>query len=400
MAGRTFPDGFSWGTATAAHQVEGGNWNNDWWAWEHNPEAQCEEPSGDACDQYHLYPNDIALLAQLGFDNYRFSVEWSRIEPEEGEFSTAALDHYRRVCATCLEHGVDPVVTYHHFTTPRWLADRSGWELPEAVDRFARFCERTSAHIGDLVSRSCTINEPNIVAFIGYRLGFFPPGVVDADRFRTVREHFIESHRKAYDAIKSGPSEGPVGLTLSMADFQAVGDGTPDGDAKAVENRDRARKAMEDRYLEEVRGDDFIGVQTYTRERVGVEGALGPEPGVELTQMNYEFWPEALEATIRRAWEVTEQVPVLVTENGCSGEDDARRIEYVRRALGCVLDCLDDGIDVLGYTYWSLLDNFEWAYGYRPQFGLIAVDRATQQRQPKPSAEWLGQIARANALPT
>jgi beta-glucosidase len=399
MAGRTFPDGFTWGTATAAHQVEGGNWNNDWWAWEHAPDSQCEEPSGDACDQYHLYPQDVALLAQLGFDNYRFSVEWSRIEPEDGEFSVAALDHYRRVCASCLERGIDPVVTFHHFTTPRWLADRGGWELPEVVDRFARFCERTSAHIGDLVARSCTINEPNIVAFIGYRLGFFPPGVADADRFRTVREHFIEAHRKAYDAIKSGPGDGPVGLTLSMADFQAVGDGTPDGDAKATANRDRARTAMEDRYLETVRGDDFIGVQTYTRDRVGVDGELGPEPGVELTQMNYEFWPEALEATIRRAWEVTDHVPVLVTENGCSGEDDPRRIEYVRRALEGVLNCLDDGVDVLGYTYWSLLDNFEWAYGYRPRFGLVAVDRETQQRRPKPSAAWLGSVARANALP-
>jgi beta-glucosidase len=156
---------------------------------------------------------------------------------------------------------------------------------------------------------------------------------------------------------------------------------------------------MEDRYLEQVRGDDFIGVQTYTRDRIGVDGQpLGPEDGVEVTEMNYEFWPEALGATIARAWEVTEHVPVIVTENGYSGPDDTRRIEYVRRALHSVLDCLDDGIDVGGYTYWSLLDNFEWAYGYRPKFGLVAVDRATQERTLKPSARYLGGIAQANVL--
>jgi beta-glucosidase len=399
MAERRFPDGFTWGTATAAHQVEGQNWNNDWWMWEHDSASSCEEPSGDACDQYHLFERDIALMAQLGLDNYRFSIEWSRIEPEEGEFSIAALDHYRRVCAACLAHGIEPVVTYHHFTNPRWFAATGGWESEVAADRFARFCERASGHLGDLVARSCTINEPNIVAFIGYRLGFFPPGVTDADRFRVVRDHFIEAHRQAYDAIKSGPGAGPVGLTLSMADFQAAGDGTPDGDERAQVARDRARRAMEDRYLEAVRGDDFIGVQTYTRDRIGPDGQpRGPEAGVELTQMNYEFWPEALGATVRRAWEVTVQLPVIVTENGYSGVDDTRRVEYVRRALTSILDCIDDGVDVRGYTYWSLLDTFVWAYGYRPRFGIVSVDRSTQERTVKPSARYLGAIARANAL--
>jgi beta-glucosidase len=185
-----------------------------------------------------------------------------------------------------------------------------------------------------------------------------------------------------------------------MADFQAVGDGTPEGDERALAMRDRARRAMEDRYLEACRGDDFVGVQTYTRDRIGPEGApLGPEEGVETTQMNYEFWPQALAATIRRAWEVTDHVPVLVTENGYSGDDDTRRIAYVRQALEGVLDCVDEGIDVRGYTYWSLLDNFEWAYGYRPRFGIVGVDRATQERTVKPSARFLGEIARTGMLP-
>jgi beta-glucosidase len=154
----TFPEGFLWGTATAAHQVEGGNWNNDWWAWEHAPDTPCKEPSGDACDHWDRYPDDIALLADLGFGVYRFSLEWSRIEPEEDEWSRVALDHYRRMCATCREHGLTPVVTFHHFTTPRWLAARGGLENPETAERFGRFCERATGALGDLIDWACTIN--------------------------------------------------------------------------------------------------------------------------------------------------------------------------------------------------------------------------------------------------
>jgi beta-glucosidase len=392
---RHFPDGFWWGAATAAHQVEGGNWNNDWWMWEHAEGTPCIEPSGDAVDQYHRYAADLALLADLGFDNYRFSIEWSRIEPEDGEFSVAALDHYVRVCEAARAVGLDPVVTYRHFTTPRWLANQGGWESPIVVDRFARFCERAAAHLGDRVARACTINEPNIVTFVGWVLGFFPPGKQDGQAAKQVSANFVAAHRAAYDAIKGAGFAGPVGLTLSMSDYQAE----PADDPAAVAQRDEARRLMEDVFLESVRGDDFIGVQTYSRTRFGAHGMLGPEDGVPVVDiMGYEFWPEALAATIRRAWEVTGGVPVIVTESGLSATDDTQRIEYVRRALTGVLDCLDEGIDVRGYTYWSLLDNFEWAYGYGPQFGLVAVDRATQQRTAKPSARWLGGVARSNAL--
>jgi beta-glucosidase len=385
-----FPDGFIWGTATAAHQVEGGNWNNDWWAWEHDPASPCVEPSGDGCDHWHRYPDDIAMLARLGFGAYRFSLEWSRIEPEPGEFSVAALDHYRRMCATCHELGLIPVVTFHHFTTPRWVATQGGWADPQTADRFARYCERAAAHLGDLIGWACTINEPNIVATMGYLAGVFPPGHRDADLRRRVNDVLIDAHGKAAAALRSGPGSAPVGLCLAMSDYQAV-DG---GEAR----RDRIRLNMEDVYLEAARQDDFIGVQTYSRTRVGPEGALGPEDGVETTLMGYEFWPEALEATIRRAWTMTDGTPVVVTENGIGTDDDTRRIVYVERALAGVRRALDDGIDIRGYFYWSALDNFEWVLGYRPTFGLIAVDRATFARMPKPSAAWLGAIARANAV--
>jgi beta-glucosidase len=389
-----FPEGFRWGTATAAHQVEGNNVNNDWWEWEHRENTVCVEPSGDACDQYHLYPEDLRLLAALGFDNYRFSIEWSRIEPEEGHFSKAAIDHYRRVCGACLGNGIDPVVTFHHFTTPRWATADGGWHDDRIVDRFTRFCEFATEQLGDLITRACTINEPNVVSYIGYQVGVFPPGLLDADLWRRAYENMIAAHRQSYDAIKGGRGDFPVGLTLSMSDYQAV----PADDDKAVRTRDTIRHFAEDIFLEPCRGDDFIGVQTYSRTRIGPEGDLGGEDGVPVLAMGYEFYPQALEATIRRAWEVTDHVPVLVTENGIGTDDDEQRLAYVRTALDGVATCLDDGIDVLGYTYWSLLDNFEWAFGYGPRFGIVDVDRTTQARRPKPSARWLGDVARNNGL--
>lgn len=391
---RFFPEGFRWGTATAAHQVEGNNINNDWWEWEHRPDTMCAEPSGDACDQYHLYPEDLRMAAGLGFDNYRFSVEWSRIEPEQGCFSKAALDHYRRVCAACLAVGLEPVVTFHHFTTPTWATSHGGWHDDRIVDRFGRFCEVAVDHLGDLIGRACTINEPNVVSFMGYGMGFFPPGTVDDELLARATENMILAHGRAREVLKAGRGNFPVGLTLSMSDYQAV----PDTDEAALAERDRVRHSFEDVFLEACRGDDFIGVQTYTRTRVAAEGPLGPQDGVPVLVMGYEYWPEALEASIRRAWEVTGHVPVLVTENGIGTDDDAQRVDYVRTALGGVANCLDDGIDVLGYTYWSLLDNFEWIFGYGPRFGLVEVDRRTQRRVPKPSATWLGSVARTNML--
>jgi beta-glucosidase len=386
----TFPEPFLWGTATAAHQIEGGNVNNDWWAMEHDPTSGCAEVSGDACDSFNRYPEDIALIADLGLGAYRFSLEWSRIEPEEGEFSQVALDHYRRMAATCHEHGVVPVVTFHHFTHPRWLAAAGTWEAPHAPDRFARFCEKATEHLGDLIGIACTLNEPNVVATMGWRLGVFPPRVRDRGRRDTVNAAMVSAHRKAVEAIRSGPGDFPVGMTVSMTDYQLQ----PGGEEWLA----RLRGPIEDVFLEATGGDDFIGVQTYTRMRVGPDGAWPSEDGVRTTQMGYEVWPESLEATVRRATEVTGGLPVYVTENGIGTDDDPLRIEYVSRALAGVRTCLDDGIDVRGYFYWSLLDNFEWVLGYGPTFGLVAVDRTTFERRPKPSASWFGGVARANGL--
>jgi len=399
----TFPPAFLWGTATAAHQVEGGNVYNDNWVMEHVPGSSYVESSGDACDHYHRYREDIALLADLGFNLYRFSLEWSRIEPEEGEFSLAQLDHYLLMLATCHEHGITPMVTFHHFTSPRWLAAAGGWEAQDTPEKFARFCERAMSHLGDLLPLACTLNEVNIgTAMSAARTEpWFEAAAraVSSDTLRFTpfvyadsklgRETILAAHRRAVEAIKSGPGRCEVGLTLAMSKIQAG----PGGEEMAA----HMRRELQDVYLEETRGDDFIGVQTYSRQRFGPDGPLGPEAGVELTQMAYEFWPEALEATIRYASAGT-GLPVIVTENGIATGDDTRRIAYIERALRGVAACLRDGLDVRGYTYWSALDNFEWKAGYRPTFGLIAVDRRRQERTVKPSARWLGRIAQVHGF--
>ena len=251
-----FPDGFLWGTATAAHQIEGGNWNNDWWAFEHQPGSGVLEPSGDACDSFHRWPEDADLVAELGFATYRFSVEWSRIEPEEGEFSQAAIDHYRRMCDGLRERGIDPVVTFHHFTNPRWVAAQGGWERAATADRFARFCERVAGQLGDSMTRACTINEPNIVSFMGWGMGMFPPGQTEIGKVPAINAIFVDAHRKAVDAIRAGAPGVPVGLTLAMSEWAAVEGGEA--------NLERFRRQMEDVFLEATEGDDFIGVQTYS----------------------------------------------------------------------------------------------------------------------------------------
>ena len=169
-----FPNGFLWGTATAAHQVEGNNINSDFWVMEHVPGTMFAEPSGDACDHYHRYRDDIALLVELGFNTYRFSVEWARIEPEEGCFSRASLEHYRRMLTACHEHGLTPMITFHHFTSPRWLIAAGGWESKETPAKFARYCERTTRYLGDLIGAACTINEANIGAIL-VNAGHMPP---------------------------------------------------------------------------------------------------------------------------------------------------------------------------------------------------------------------------------
>lgn len=373
-----------------AHQVEGNNVLNDWWEFEHREDTPCVEPSLDACDFYHLYPEDIKLAKSLGFNTFRFSVEWSRIEPDEGYFSRAELNHYRRVLGCIKDEGMDTNVTFHHFSTPIFATRNGTFQDPLIVDRFAKYVEATSKVLGDLIDFAVTINEPNIVAVMGYRLGMFPPGVSDKDARLEATRNLIKAHSIGFELIKSANSRTKAGLALSMSDYQAAEGGE--------ERLEKIRGIMEDVYLENVRNNDFIGVQTYSRTRIAKSG-VHIRPELNVTEMGYEIYPEALGATIRRAHSMT-GLPVLVTENGISpvDDDDEIRVSFISKAVETVYKAIAEGIPVLGYTYWSLLDNFEWVLGYRPHFGLVAVDRESFARKVKPSGYFLGEIATKNEI--
>ncbi len=379
-----FPTGFLWGTATASHQIEGGNTNNDWWAFEHAPGTPVAEPSGDACDSWNRWEEDLDLVSAMGLNAYRFSLEWSRIEPEPGEFSTAALDHYKAICAGARDRGILPVVTFHHFTSPRWVAAEGAFEWDETPARFADYVARAADHLGDEIGMACTINEPNVVTMMGYVLGAFPPGVAsDFGRFAAANETMVAAHRGAVEALRAAPGDYPVGLTLSMAELIAE-----EGGEAA---RDEFQASMEDVFLDATGGDDFIGVQCYSNFRFGPKGIVAPPAGARTTPMGYEYWPQCVGATVRRAAAVT-GLPVVVTENGISAADDAERIEYVRSALVSLHEVMAEGVDVRGYVLWSLLDNFEWTLGYSQQFGLVEVDRRTFARTPKPSSSFYADV--------
>jgi len=399
-----FPQGFIWGSATAAHQVEGGNVNSDCWALEHATPSLFREPSGDGVDQYHRFADDVAILAGLGLGAYRFSIEWARIEPEDGFFSQAALDHYQRCIDACLARGVAPALTFHHFTLPLWQARQGGFTSPDFADRFARYCEHAAGALSGFTI-ACTINELNLPLFIRDPvLRRYAGARVEAaqailggslDHFflftprAAVLDQGLKAHAKGREAIKASHPNCKVGVTLAIQDEQAE----PGAEALSQQRRNDYYGVC----MDGAAGDDFIGVQTYSRVVAKRDGSVGPEAGHPVTMMGYEDRPQALAATCRWTWERT-KTPIIVTENGWAGDDDNRRAAFVGEALVALHEAMADGVDVRGYFYWSLLDNFEWLSGYGPKFGLIGVDRSTQRRAIKPSAVALGEVARANAI--
>ena len=380
-----WPPGFAWGTATSAYQIEGGGSNTDWWRFERTEGSGVEDVCGDACDSWHRFEEDLDILVSLGLTSYRFSIEWARIEPRPGEISHEALDHYRAVLESCRARDIVPTVTLHHFTLPLWVADAGGFESPDIVEWLTSYARVVGEALGDLIAMACTINEPNIVAVMGYLLGVWPPGVADWSRFVEINKTLRACHVAMRDALLDGPGNFPIGLALSMQEYEALPGG---GDVVAM-----IVTEMEDNYLAAVSGDDFIGVQCYTKLQFGPEG-LVDNPEGERTEMGYLFWPECVEYTVRRA-AYASGLPVVVTENGIGTDDDDQRIRYLEGALAGVRNLLDEGVDVRGYFQWSLLDNFEWAFGYRPKFGLVGVDRTTKTRTPKPSAAWYAAATKA-----
>lgn len=394
----TFPSSFLWGAATAAHQIEGNNVNSNWWQEEHRPGTSIVEPSGDAADSYHRYREDMRIAADLGLNSYRFSIEWSRIEPERGFVSRAEVDHYRRMVEAAREFGLEPIVTLMHFTVPRWFARDGFWRAADAAELFARYTEAALPVVSDGVRYVCTINEPNIAAMLAggedaHNLVAY--GLPNPDL--AVADALLAAHRRSREVLASVPGIRS-GWTVATQAFTPALDADGEPEPGALAKLREYGHPRDDWYLEAARGDDFVGVQAYTRTFIGPEGPRPVAEGVETTLTGWEFFPPAAELGVRAAWQLSGGVPVMVTENGIATADDSRRIAYTDAALRQLHTVFDDGIELLGYQHWSLLDNYEWASGYRPTFGLVAWDRETFARTPKPSAHWYGGVARAGGL--
>jgi beta-glucosidase len=392
------PGNFLWGAATAPHQIEGNNTNSDFWASEQAMPGM--ERSGDACDSYHRYDEDMRLLADAGLNAYRFGVEWARIEPEPGLVSRAELAHYRRMIDTALGYGLTPVVTLHHFTSPRWFADEGGWTGEHAVTRFRAYVETVTEILGG-VEWVCTMNEPNMLALIttmarrtddpdwqsptvdeGAR-----PNLPDPDP--EVGRRLAEAHQAVRDIVRERTG-ARVGWTVANQALVA----RPGAEGKLRE----LSHIREDLYLEASRGDDFVGVQSYSSQWVSADGLEPHPPHPDNTLVGTAYRPDALGIALRHAHEVTGGLPIIVTENGIATAEDNRRIAYTAEALQHLGAAMDDGVDVRGYLHWSALDNYEWGH-WAPTFGLIAVDRLTFERRPKPSLAWLGDVAKRNTIP-
>lgn len=412
MAG-AFPRGFLWGAATAGHQIEGNNVNSDSWVMETIKPSLFREPSLDAANSFELWPADLDLVKSLGLNTYRFSIEWSRIEPLQGEFSTAMLDHYKAVIEGCRRRGLVPMVTFNHFTTPKWFAGLGGWSNPKSPELFARFCERATRHLGTQIGWATTLNEPNLALQLWTTMPevmqqlnpVFEPlkaaaaRSIGSERFemsnlmmletaKQVLPNMIAGHKAGRDAIKSVRPELKVGVSLAIADEQ-VGNSTA--------RRDQVRSEAYGAWLEAVRGDDFVGVQNYARNVWNAEGKSAAPAGAKRNYSGEEVFPASLAGAVRYAYQAS-GCPVIVTEHGVGADDDTIRAALIPAALSEMKLAMDEGVPVLGYMHWSLIDNFEWIFGYGPKFGLATVDRKTFKRTPKPSAYVLGRIAKRNAV--
>ena len=432
-----FPQGFMVGASTAAHQVEGNNVHSDYWLQENVEHSQFVEPSGEAVDHYHRYEEDIRLMAEAGLNAYRFSIEWARIEPKQGEFDENEIEHYRKVIACCKENGVEPVVTLHHFTSPAWVISRGGWENEEVVDWFANYVQYVVKHLGSELRYICTINEANmrlqLAAIMKKYMGQMAGGQQEEKNapkegdvqvglnldqsMNTMMLGMMEcakafglqdprgihtfvsmctpegdilvmkAHQAARKVIKELYPDIKVGLTLSLHDMQP-----------ATGGEDAAHKEWEEEfshYLPYIAEDDFLGVQSYTRQCFDEKGNKYTPEDVELTQMGYEFYPQAI-ANVVRAVAKEFKGDLIVTENGIATADDSRRQEYIKEATAGLQACITDGIPLKGYLHWSLMDNFEWSSGYAERFGLAYVDYNTQERILKDSAYWYRDVISGN----
>jgi beta-glucosidase len=408
---RSFPDRFLWGAATAAHQVEGGLTNNDWWRFEQEGHIRGGDSAAVACDHYNRFREDFAELRRLGHNCHRLSIEWSRVEPAPGEFDDREIRHYRDVLAELREQGMAPMVTLHHFTSPLWFADRGGWAANGAPDAFLPFVRKVATELGELVAMWCTINEPNIYAVQGWGLGEFPPGRKgDLRAMYRVLRNLRAAHLACYEELHRLTPEVPVGLAFNKwlllpADPSHRRDRAAARTAQALMDRWPAGGGRFERIVDAAA--DYIGLNHYAGQLVAFEptrpGAqfmrrFNP-PGVPTSDFGWALVPGWMRQVLDEL--KPRGLPIYITEHGIAAVDDAVRQKFLLDVLEQVWRAInDDGVDVRGYFHWTSMDNFEWAHGYAMKFGLLEVDRATLERRRRPTAELYARIARSNSLPS
>jgi len=414
-----WPRGFFWGTATAAHQVEGGNTYNDWARFERQSGKIAHgDTSGAAAGHWKKVAEDIALMRALGANAYRFSIEWSRLEPKEGTWDEAGWQHYADEVAQLKAAGVEPVVTLLHFTLPVWLADRGGATAPEFPDRFGRFAAEAARRLGPQVRWWCTINEPQVQMYQGYVAGIWPPGVQDHALAVKAFEGLLRAHGKAALALRQGDADAQIGIASNMIYFEPsnrwnlleqivtrlVSNGFNWSFYESI-SKGRLLFSMPgfprlDKPAPELHGTiDWMGINYYRRNLVtfapGSPGMVDihPGPGTR-SDAGIEIYPEGLLALLREGRQ-RYPLPIMITENGVADSAGVHRPMFVRRHAYAVKQAIEEGIDVRGYFHWSLMDNFEWAEGFGARFGLYRLDRATLARTPAAGWEEFRRLAPA-----
>ena len=402
-----FPKDFFWGAATAAHQVEGNNVNNDWWEWEKR--VGLKETSGLACRHYELYQQDFDLARDLGHNAHRLSIEWSRIEPEEGKFSKKELEHYREVILSLKERGIEPIVTLHHFTNPLWFANLGGWQNKLADKYFLRYVERIVEALADQVCFWVTINEPMVYVYHSYVLGVWPPQEKSFLKAKRVTDNLASAHIKAYRLIhriykERNLSSPLVSIAKNLQAFEPSDNTLKNKFAAYL--RARSFNFAFLNKLVRYKTLDFIGINYYTRSLVAVQGwhlknllldiGKSNQPPLKKNSLGWDIYPQGLyNLLLRLRWY---NLPVFILENGVCTDDDNLRWGFIREHLENLYLAVREGVRVLGYIYWSLIDNFEWDKGFGPRFGLIEVDYNTYKRTVRESARKFAEVCKTGYL--